>query len=523
MAEGGDSVDGGRKFRGSLRDNIPDISSLCVGSESVEPMLCREHSQEFKYFCKVHMTEMCIACKRMGHRNCKAVEDLGKAAEDIYSNNHGKMIIQSVKDLSERFKACKNAVEDIKNKMPFKRKLALENVKHARKLIDEYLDKLEADSVAEIDRLFTEETKVIEEQNHICDASLSSLQTRLSHIDRAWSVGNKDDKFIEINRATKQTKQYCDMLLDLRRELSEFDAKFKPNCILSDVFHSLGTVTVDRLRITDVSTNTDPIYMGEMKIKQNDGEEQRLVVTSFDILPDKRRIVHAFDTKNSMIQLYDSNNIFVTETPLPDIGDEDCFKLVLCGSTESLVLTDSDRVFKVTIGEVLAIKEIKTKLTSEVLTMTKYGEDFISVLYDGEQFDLCIIDKNMATIVKTILKDDGTIFKSPIFIGISTDKNSIYVVDMKKGCYGMSLEGLILFHYQNHEAKRYYGLEIDNDGLFIAPEIAGEYHIEKINARGERDRVSTTFDSYPVIMVENELVLCNEDENSNTLFQFYCV
>ena len=67
MAEDGDSVDSGRKSRDSWRDNIPAISSLYLGSESVEQVLCREHSQEFKYFCKSHMTELCITCRKMEH------------------------------------------------------------------------------------------------------------------------------------------------------------------------------------------------------------------------------------------------------------------------------------------------------------------------------------------------------------------------------------------------------------------------------------------------------------------------
>ena len=67
MAEGGDSVDSGRKQRGGWRDKIPDISSLYLGSEEVQPVLCRDHGQEFKYFCKGHMTELCITCRRMEH------------------------------------------------------------------------------------------------------------------------------------------------------------------------------------------------------------------------------------------------------------------------------------------------------------------------------------------------------------------------------------------------------------------------------------------------------------------------
>ena len=38
--------------------------------------------------------------------------------------------------------------------MPNKRKVALDNVKHARKVIDDYLNELEANAVADVDRLF---------------------------------------------------------------------------------------------------------------------------------------------------------------------------------------------------------------------------------------------------------------------------------------------------------------------------------------------------------------------------------
>ena len=102
MAEGGDSIDHSRKSSVASRDKIPDMSSLFLGSEEVEPVLCREHGLEFKHFCKVHMTEMCITCRRMEHKNFKKVLDIEKATEDIFSEIHGEKIIQSVKDLRER-------------------------------------------------------------------------------------------------------------------------------------------------------------------------------------------------------------------------------------------------------------------------------------------------------------------------------------------------------------------------------------------------------------------------------------
>ena len=137
MAEGGDSCDSvdsslksGVGFR---RDKIPDFSSLYLGSEGVEPVLCREHGQEFKYFCKNHMTELCSTCRRMEHKKCKTVVDIEEASEDLFSKIHGEKIIQSVKNLIERFNDCKAAAENLKSKFPNKRELAVDKVKQARK------------------------------------------------------------------------------------------------------------------------------------------------------------------------------------------------------------------------------------------------------------------------------------------------------------------------------------------------------------------------------------------------------
>ena len=144
MAESGDFlIDYDRKSRGS---SIPDISLLNLGAESVEPMLCREHSQKCNYFCKAHMTELCITCRRLGHKNCKTVTviDIEEAAEDIYNRRQGEMIIHSVEALSERFKKYKAAVEYLKDKVLGKRKYALGNVKQAKIVI-------ETSAVAEID------------------------------------------------------------------------------------------------------------------------------------------------------------------------------------------------------------------------------------------------------------------------------------------------------------------------------------------------------------------------------------
>ena len=513
MAEGGDSVDSGRKQGGGWRDKIPDISSLYLGSEEVQPVLCRDHGQEFKYFCKGHMTELCITCRRMEHKNCKTVIDIEQAAATIYSDDHGEKIIQGVKDLIDRFQDCKVAAENLKSLFPDKIESAVDKVRKARKDIDNYLDELEARAVDEINRNIKKDIQTKEEQIHVCEASLSFLKTSDSDIDRTLSVGNKEEKFIAINRATKQTTQYCNMLLEMSREMSEINVKFEPNFAFPDIFQSLGTVSVETSRVTGVFNDTTPIYTGEMKVKKNVGDKPP-VVTSLDVLQDGRMLV--LDYNNDKIQLYDKNNTFLTETVLPVKEDEICNSAVLNSSTEALVSTRYGRLFKVRIGDDLTVSEIKTNYT--IFSMTKYGEDILCFDKHGQ---LCVIDKNMEKIIKTILKDDGTLFRAPAFLGVSADKNTIYVLDCIKGCYGITLDGQIVFHYQNSEAVGYLGLVVDSDGLLIGSRDGNKYQVEKLNFNGERQEVCTIFgNSRPLKLVENKLVVFQWDDRC---IRFYCL
>ena len=122
----------------------------------------------------------------------------------------------------------KAAGEDIISKLSIKTNSAIDNVKQKRKDIDAYLNKLEVKVEAEIRRKMEDHSKTVEEMIHICEASLSSLSTIISDIERAMTVGNKEEKFI--NKASVQTDKCCNIL------------NFEPNVTFSDKFKSLGTI-----------------------------------------------------------------------------------------------------------------------------------------------------------------------------------------------------------------------------------------------------------------------------------------
>ena len=56
------------KYVLEAQTDFSSLSSLNLVSEPVDPPVCKEHGQEFKYFCKSHMVELCLACKRIQHK-----------------------------------------------------------------------------------------------------------------------------------------------------------------------------------------------------------------------------------------------------------------------------------------------------------------------------------------------------------------------------------------------------------------------------------------------------------------------
>ena len=400
----------------------------------------------------------------------------------------------------------KAALKDIKFKLSIKTNSAIDEVKQKRKDLGAYLDKLEANAVDEIRRKMKEYRKTVEEMLHVCELSLSSLSTRILDIERTMSVGNEEEKFIAINKASIQTDKYCNILFDLKREIRDINVNFEPNVTLPDQFMSLGTISFEMSTVTDVFADTTPIYTGEMEVKHDKVGDKSPIVRSFNVLQDGRKFV--LDKNNTKIQLYDKNNTFVTETVLPV---KKCRSVVLNNNAEALVTTDKGRVFKVMVAdEMLAVSEIKSKY--DIYIMAKYGEDNLCVIHHNDQWQICILDKSMKKIIKTILKDDRKIFKAPVFLGFSADKNTIYVLDYWIGCYGITLDGRIMFNYQNREAECYYGLVVDNDGLFIGTKVDNKYLMEKLNFSGERQEVRSIYGiTWPLRLVGNNVAVFQHD------------
>ena len=63
-------------------------------------------------------------------------------------------------------------------------------------------------------------------------------------------------------------------------------------------------------------------------------------------------------------------------------------------------------------------------------------------------------------IVRCIIRDDKSLFRTPILIGRSPDQATMFVTDHRKVCIGLSLEGQITFQYQGTGMMVYENLAV---------------------------------------------------------------
>lgn len=524
------------KYVLEAQTDFSSLSSLNLVSEPVDPTVCKEHGQEFEYFCKSHMVELCLACRRIQHKNCKTVVDMEEAAREKYTTSHTDKITQSLKQLSERFGFCEATARKSKAKLPNKRQSVIDSVKQTRKSMDAYLDRLEANAIAEINKVFDRQTKTLDEQINICNASISFLNASLFSVNRIKSFGNNEETFVEINRATKQIKQYCSTLHDLSQDLCVVDIKFEENVKVSKLdilLENLGKCSVVLSSVSHGTMETAPIYSGEILFttnrrlgdrddagndsKQRDAAHagsETTVITSFDILPDGRQLL--IDEPNKKLKLYDHNNFLVTEH-VPSVKP---VHVVVLSNTEAVVSTLTNILLKVTIGEGLAVSRTKSKY--DIRAINRCGVDIIAILVINNIAQVSVLDKDF-TIKKTIIKDDKhTLFRNPTFLATSEDRTMLFVVDFDNGCFGFTMDDQVRFHYQDQEGKSYFGLAVGRDCLFLGvPDEKKKYHVNKLNFSGERVACPDFGVSAPLRVVDNELVLFTGDGKGNRMINFY--
>ena len=496
-------------------DEIPTLTSLTLGSEAMETPVCTEHERNFEYFCVPHMAILCITCKLLGHKACGKVIELGKAACDVFSEGHSRKILRSMEVLIDNFSKCKDTAQRNRGELYKSKQSEIGKVKQARMSADHHLDKIEGAAYTEIHNAFTRELKQEDDKLHVCDVSIFQLKKRISKLERAMELGDKESEFVTINSVTKEIKQQCALLKDTTEDTCDIDFTF----IVSDsigkipqLLPSLGTVFVTPSPASQSDPGTVVIYTGELKPRTTTDTKDPLIC-SYEKLSDGRQLTR--DQVNYKLKFYDSANQFLSELTLLDMP----VSVVLLSDAKAVAsLPDIESLQYITIGTDLAVSETK-KLNYEPWAMVKYGDDILATVND-RFWKVAVIDK-LGTVKRTIYQDNGSLFSKPRFIGLSVDQKTVYIVDIDKGCIGLSMEGNIVFQYQDQKVKLYVGLAVGRDRLFITVNEGNDDKVRRLSLSGDDAEDLDLGLSMPLKIMDNHLIIYNVDDKGECFIKFF--
>ena len=496
-------------------DEIPSFTSLTLTSEAMETPTCKDHKRPITNFCISHMDELCPSCRLMEHKRCENITEFKKAVQSVFTEEHKTRINSSLDELIHGFDKCKSKAQRNRDSLCQSKQSAIDDVKQARKTIDNHLDKVEAEAYAEIDKVFKAEMKQLDDLLHVCDVTIDQLQKRLSRLERATALDDKESEFVIINNVTKDIKRHCDLLKDSVDDTCDIDFTFfnsDNTAKIARIMPNLGKVSVTKSPDSQSDTGTVAIYTGELKASTTT-DTGNPFIASYECLPDGKQLLT--DRENNTLKLYDINNQFISELTLPDMP----WNVVLLKDHEAVASLPSIKSLNyISIGTGLAVSETK-KVNYKPWAMVKYGKDILATVRD-RFWKVYLID-NRGTVKRTIYEDNGTLFNRPACIGISVDQKTVYVVDMDKGCIGLSMDGNVVFQYQDQIYYHYDGLAVGRDCLFICVDQGSGTKVRRLMLSGSDEEDLELGKSYPLKTVESTLIVTNYDEKGECCLRFF--
>ena len=498
-------------------DEIPSLTSLTLDSEAMETPICTEHERPFEYFCIRHMAILCITCKLIGHKACGKVIELEKAACGVFSEGHSRNILKSMEELIDSFSKCKDTAQSNRDELYKSKQQEIDKVKQARVTADHHLDKIEGAAYEQIHSAFTRELNQVDDKLHVCDVSIFQLKKRISKLERAMELGDKESEFVTINNVTKEINRQCNLLKDTNEDTCDIDLNF----IVSDsigkipqLLPSLGTVFVTPSPASKSDPGTVAIYTGELKPRTTTDIETTTMI-SYESLSDGRQLI--CDPVNNKLKLYDSTNQFLSELTLPDKP----YSVVLLSDTQAVVsLPNINTIQYITIDTDLAVSETK-KVGYEPVAMVKYGDDILASIYD--RFKKVAVIDNHGTVKRVIYNDNGSLFSKPYFIGLSVDQKTVYIVDIDKGCIGLSMDGNVVFQYQDQKVKLYDGLAVGRNCLFIGVLQGNDIKVRRLSLSGDDAEDLDMGKSGPLKITDNHLVINNVSRKGVVLIKLFYI
>ncbi|XP_053403913.1 uncharacterized protein LOC123554658 [Mercenaria mercenaria] len=433
-------------------ENMPKarMSSVTLNACSE---LCAKHTNEIvKFYCSAHDVVGCGDCMVLDHKSCKVdrIQDISMSyfngAEHQEQQHKVDQFLHNIEQVKREIQTNDKNIQQTYIK-------AVNDVKSFKKEILEYLDKAEADMLAELNKRKKSDEKLISDLKEHEKTLRSKIQEL--HEKLQLQLNQANELFVPAKEMKERITYIGDSIKDLQQNCQFRQYEFVCSKNVKEMVASqfkLGELLVKKKNIAEMEPNFD----SEIEIKVSDDTEDCFINACAVIL--YNRIILA-DSSNKCLKIVDIKNT--------KIAKKYKLKSVPCG----LAVITKDR-FAVSLPR-------EEKIQFLTLTQSDKITESNAIKVKG-RYDRIACQENKIMMLYTdhvvILNMDGkekqTISVSNVGIvrDFALDSKSLYVSDSSyrgTSVFRFDYEGNLIATYNDTDLIHVRGLCVTRDGTVL--------------------------------------------------------
>ncbi|XP_052106594.1 uncharacterized protein LOC127739064 [Mytilus californianus] len=430
---------------------------------------CRDHKKTIELYCSFHACPCCVQCVTDKHQKCQDLKPLSDILNQVKSSASFQLFEKDLKNMKENFDTAITYLKTRTSTINTQKTKAVEEIRYWRKMVDDYLDKLEQDILNDLEskhsKLKSNMATLVQQMEQRA-SQINQMQSQFTKMTQYATELQMYNGLREIEKATSQMAKYLE---DLKSgdNFIEKNLEFNISSALQSILHdvkSFGDININTTSSTfqikagrkDQAQHLVPKYPRIERIKPTlltrltiPKDKKSLSIFACLILPDGKFIL--LDYNKRQLLRFSNDGIFIKK--VVTFKDYTCDACFVRNNTVAVALRLENKTAMVDIEKNKIIQTIK--LSHYCNAVASDGKFLIISSGDSQCTTV-----NLNDMSHKILEGMGGVGRIALFQG------NIYGTNYEENkvcCY--KITGEPLWTFQHHDIDSPVRLTLDQHGF----------------------------------------------------------
>ena len=442
-------------------------------------------NQEVEFYCEDHADVICRRCQSIKHHKCKTSTIHQKSSG--YTSTKLESILSKMRSLKDKYDQLKQECSGDKKELKELKEVCKKEIRAFRKELDDFLDKLEQNMLAELDQFETKESHRVDQQITTLSMALQMLNADDQLLNDARKDARKQVMFAAEVQTSKGLQECQSRLVDLEKEIVKLSLSFERNTKLDDLKRDINTLGSLKM-LEEAAKQCEKTVLLDRKIQSRKEVNVRLADDKTDpgicgcaVMPNGYIVI--CDRNNERIKLLDNSLVHTDSLNLPEPWD------VSAVDANNVIATLCEQ------KQLQYVQVLPQMKTGRVLQLDKMcwgvavsGDDiYVSCRNYGAEGEVRVLDKRGNLKRRLGVNKDGSfLFTKPDYITVNTAGDKVFVSSLTQHTITcMTVDGSIIYQYRDKDLKYPHGLYCDDGDIILVCDYDSN-NVQMITAVGKK-------------------------------------